>query len=202
MSDLFEREAPPAPVEPVMPADVMSGQVSALVDVVGGAGDPVVVGSLVRDLGGRANLLLPVIRASEVLEFARVDGVRIALTESGEEFHATRWDRRPLLRDRLRGIEPFRTALILAGMRGPVTAAEVADDLLARGVRWHHDGGANRAIVREILMDWAVHAGLLGYEPRSGAFFSPALPPRRAGNDGGEGTDAPNQKFDGQACQT
>jgi hypothetical protein len=51
-----------------------------------------------------------------------------------------------------------------------VTASQVADTLAEMGLRWHYKPELNEALIRALLIHWAIYAGLLKYDGKSGKF--------------------------------
>jgi len=51
-----------------------------------------------------------------------------------------------------------------------VTAEEVADVAERHDVRWHHDRELNASLIQALLVHWAIYAGLLTYNGKTGKF--------------------------------
>src|SRR6202011_3239627 len=92
---------------------------------------------LADEFGADLTTLLPILDTGEILGLVKVEKGDISLTEFGLKFQRTSKNKVRLLKDKLATIEPFRTALELAGKRGGVSASEVARELWERGIRWH-----------------------------------------------------------------
>ena len=115
--------------------------------------------------------LLPIVDAGEMLGLVKVDKGQVRLTEFGLKFQKTSKDKVKLVKDQLSRIEPFRTALKLAGSsKKGVTTREICEDLLWRDTRWHHKPDVNEALVQTLLIHWAIYAGLLNYNGKTGRF--------------------------------
>ena len=112
---------------------------------------------------------LPILRAAELLQLLAVSGNgTVSLTRAGLELNQLAW-RRGLLREKLSFLEPFRTALILAGV-GNTSIEEITKALDRRGVRWHEIDRTNMRIVHSLLVNWAVSCDLLAYDGRCQEF--------------------------------
>jgi hypothetical protein len=94
----------------------------------------------------------------------------IHLTELGHKFQKALKNKLRMLKDRVATIEPFRTALEIASRGRPFTAAQVSDALQEMGLRWHYQPEMNEALIRMLLIHWAIYAGLLTYDGKSGKF--------------------------------
>jgi hypothetical protein len=69
-----------------------------------------------------------------------------------------------IIKEKVAPIEPFRTAIELASKGESTTASEVAKTLRARGIEWHYKPELNELLVRNLLIHWAIRAGLLSYD--------------------------------------
>ncbi len=155
---------------PLMPANVKPGQVIGLVEVVGGLGPRVDVSTLADELGADIAVLLPIIDASEMLGLVKNDRGEVVLTDSGAEFQKQVKRKVTLLKSRLMGIEPFKTAIGMAAKRREVSAAEVSDELAIEGVKLHYQKEINESLVQGLLLHWGIRSGLLAYDGRIGKF--------------------------------
>ena len=153
-----------------MPGNVRGGQVISLVEIVGGIGEKVNAPKLADELGADIAVLLPILDAAQMLGLVRTEKGDVHLTELGLRFQKTSKNKLKVLKDRIATIEPFRTALDLAGKGKPVTAAKVADTLGEMGLKWHYQPEINESLVRTLLIHWAIYAGLLKYDGKTDKF--------------------------------
>jgi len=153
-----------------MPANVRAGQVISLVEITGSIGGKVNAPKLADELGADVAVLLPILDAAEMLGLVRTDKGEVHLTELGLKFQKSSKNKVRLLRDRLATIEPFRTALELASHGKHVTAPQVSDALEEMGLKWHYQPEMNESLIRMLLIHWAIYAGLLKYDGKSGKF--------------------------------
>jgi NitT/TauT family transport system ATP-binding protein len=154
-----------------MPANVRAGQVISLVEVAGGIGGKVDAPKLADELGADLAVLLPILDAAEMLGLVRTEKGDVHLTELGHRFQKTLTNKVTILKERLASIEPFRTALELAAKGKPVTADQAADALAEMGIKWHYRPEINETLVKTLLIHWAIYAGLLKYDGKSGKFW-------------------------------
>jgi len=154
----------------MMPGNVRGGQVISLVEITGSIGGKVDAPKLADELGADIAVLLPILDAAEMLGLVRTEKGDVHLTELGLKFQKTSKNKLRILRDRIAAIEPFRTALELASRGKPVTAAQVADSLREIGLKWHYQPEMNEALIRTLLIHWAIYAGILKYDGKSGKF--------------------------------
>lgn len=156
---------------PVMPANVRAGQVIGLVEITGGLESSIDLAKLADEFGADLVTLLPIVDTGEMLGLVKVDKGQVRLTEFGHKFQKASTLKVRLLKDQLSKAEPFRTALKLAGeSKKGVTAREICDDLLWRDTRWHHTPEVNEALVQRLLIHWAIYAGLLTFNGKTGRF--------------------------------
>ncbi len=154
----------------MMPGNVRGGQVISLVEITGSIGGKVDAPKLADEMGADIAVLLPVLDAAEMLGLVRPEKGDVHLTELGLKFQKTSKNKLKLLKDRLATIEPFRTALELASKGKNVTAAQVAESLADIGLKWHYQPEMNESLIRALLIHWAIYAGLLKYDGKSGKF--------------------------------
>ena len=155
---------------PMMPADVRAGQVIGLVEITGGLGTPIDVAKLSDEFGANLETLLPILDAGEMLGLVKVDKGDVSLTEFGMKFQKASKQKVRLVKDHLSKIEPFKTALELASKKESVLASEICDALAERDIRWHHAPELNESLVQALLIHWAIYAGLLSYNGKTGKF--------------------------------
>ena len=160
----------PLPTALMMPGPVRGGQEISLVEITGGIGGKVDAPKLADELGADIAVLLPILDAAEMLGLVRSEKGDVHLTDFGLKFQKTTKNKLKMLKDRIATIEPFRTALDLASRGKPVTASQVADTLGEMGLRWHYKPEINESLIRALLIHWAIYAGLLKYDGKSGKF--------------------------------
>ena len=160
----------PLPTALMMPGNVRGGQVISLVEITGSIGGKVDAPRLADEMGADIAVLLPILDAAEMLGLVRSEKGDVHLTELGLKFQKTTKNKLRIMKDRLAMIEPFRTALELASNGKPVKASQVAESLREMGLKWHYQPEINEALIRTLLIHWAIYAGLLRYDGKSGKF--------------------------------
>ena len=128
------------------------------------------VAKLADELGDDIAVLLPILDAAEMLGLVRSEKGDVHLTELGLKFQKTSKQKLHILKDRIATIEPFRTALEFTTKGKPVTASQVTDSLGDMGLKWHYKPDINEALIKALLIHWAIYAGLLNYDGKSGKF--------------------------------
>ena len=146
----------PLPTALLMPGNVRGGQVISLVEIVGSLGEKVDAPKLADELGADLAVMLPILDAAEMLGLVRNEKADVHLTELGLKFQKTTKNKLRTIKDRIATIEPFRTALELASKGKAVTASQVADTLGEMGLRWHYKPELNEALVKTLLIHWAI----------------------------------------------
>lgn len=142
----------------------------SLVEVTGSIGGKVDVPKLADELGADIAVLLPILDAAEMLGLVRTEKGDVHLTELGLKFQKTSKSKLKILKDRVEMIEPFRTAVELSVHGKQITAAQVAESLAEMGLKWHYQPEINEGIIQALLIHWAIYAGLLRYDGKSGKF--------------------------------
>lgn len=160
----------PLPTALLMPGNVRGGQVISLVEITGSIGGKVDAPKLADEFGADLAVLLPVLDAAEMLGLVRSEKGDVHLTELGLKFQKTTKNKLRILKDRIATIEPFRTALELSSKGKPITASQVADTLSEMGLRWHYTPELNEALIKTLLIHWAIYAGLLSYDGKTDKF--------------------------------
>jgi hypothetical protein len=159
-------------VQPLkMPANVRAGQVISLVEIVGGLGSTIDASKLADEFGADLQTLLPILDTGEMLGLVRVERGEVSLTEFGLKFQKTTKQKIRLLKDQISKIEPFKTSLELAsGRQDGATTADICKALGLKQITWHHSQELNDALVKGLLIHWAIYAGLLTYDGKRDRF--------------------------------
>ena len=155
----------------LMPGTVMGGQVISLVEITGSIGGKVDAPKLADEMGADLAVLLPILDAAEMLGLVRNEKADVHLTELGLKFQKTTKNKLRVIKDRVAMVEPFKMALELASKGKHVTASQVADALAEMGLRWHYKPELNEALIKTLLIHWAIYAGLLSYDGKSDKFL-------------------------------
>ena len=154
----------------VMPANVRAGQIIGLVEMTGGLGAPIDASDLAEEFGFDIATLLPIIDTAEMLGLVRADKGEVSLTDFGLKFQKLAKRKVSLLKDQISQIEPFKTALDLVVSKKSVSARDVAEALQLKDIRWHHTPELNEGLVKSLLIHWAIYAGILTYNGKTGKF--------------------------------
>jgi len=160
----------PLPTALLMPANVRGGQVISLVEVTGSIGGKVDAPKLADELGADIAVLLPILDAAEMLGLVRSEKGDVHLTELGHRFQKASKEKLKILKERIAALEPFRTALEVAAKGKPFAPSQVAESLSEMGLKWHYQPDINEALIKALLIHWAIYAGLLKYDGKSGRF--------------------------------
>ncbi|MGA8903494.1 MAG: AAA-associated domain-containing protein [Candidatus Bathyarchaeia archaeon] len=128
------------------------------------------VSRLADEFGADIGILLPILDAGELLGLVKSEKGEVSLTEFGLKFQKTSKNKIRIIREQLSRIEPFKTALELSSKKRFISAGEVAEELTRRDIRWHHEPELNEALVKAMLIHWAIYAGLLTYDGKTGKF--------------------------------
>jgi hypothetical protein len=155
----------------IMPGNVRAIQVVSLTDEIDELGTENRLTKLAENTGSDGEVLISVLSAAEMLGLIRNENGKLFLTEEGLKLKEVEMARvSVLLKEKVAPIEPFRTAIELASEGGSTTAREVAKTLSARGIEWHYKPELNELLVRNLLIHWAIRAGLLSYDGKDKKF--------------------------------
>src|SRR5208283_3542578 len=139
-------------------------------EMTGGLGSHIDVSRLAEEFGFDIATLLPIIDTAEMLGLVRADKGEVSLTDFGLKFQKLAKHKVSLLKDQISQIEPFKTALDLAASKKSISARNIAEALQLRDIRWHHTPELNEALVKNLLIHWAIYAEILTYNGKSGKF--------------------------------
>ena len=154
----------------IMPANVRAGQVVGLVEVTGGLGPIIDASRLADEFGADIATLLPILDTAEMLGLVTSEKGDVSLTEFGLKFQKTVKNKLRLLKDTLSKVEPFKTALEIGARESLFSAHDVSEALLQKEIRLHHRNEINESLIQTLLIHWAIYAGLLSYNGKSGKF--------------------------------
>lgn len=156
----------------MMPANVRPVQTVSLIQIFDDLGPSIELMRLADELRADLVVLLPIIDAVEMLGLVKREKDGLTLTDFGLKFQKTtrNFNKIRLLKDRLIEIEPFKTSLDLANQKRNVTAADIAETLNKNGIQWDPDPELNESLVNNLLIPWAILAGILSYDGKTGKF--------------------------------
>ena len=152
----------------LFPADVRMTQINALLKAINSFGGSVDVARISKELDTDLTQLLPLLDAAEMLGVITVEKGDVKLTEVGQRMLNSGHKRALVVRDALKKLEPFATAL---QQKGRFTSSEIADTLSSRGIRWHHEDEVNRSIIEKMLLIWGIYADILEYDGSNSTFI-------------------------------
>lgn len=106
--------------------------------------------------------LLPLIESCKILGLATVKNGQIHLTKDGNELNIKNFSQ--VLSKKLASVEPFKSSIAIVGrsVRGLTTEA-LASNLLKSGIMIHGDSKMNEALLKSMLLKWAVRTNMLTY---------------------------------------
>jgi len=154
----------------MMPSDVQPGHLISLIEAIGGKGGRANTKSLAEVLRIDLGVLSSLVGAAKVLGLVRVEKREIYLTDAALSLTSTSEGMAEVLKGRLSGVEPFRSAIELAMKGKPFTASDVASVLANQSLEWHHLPEINASRIKKLLVDWAIGSNLLKYNGKSGTF--------------------------------
>jgi len=155
-----------------MPANVKPGRIVSLVQIINDHVPSIDLPRLANELSADVAVFLPIIDAAEMLGLVERQKGKLKLTDFELTFHKTirNSDKIRLLKDNLTKIEPFKTSIRLTNQKRTVNAADIAGSLRKNGVQWDRDPELNESFVNNLLIPWAILAGILSYDGRTQKF--------------------------------
>ncbi len=138
--------------------------------------------SVIFDHGGRADIariainlqsdvddLLPVIDVAEALGLVKVENGDIALTNLGKEFIKARSDQKKLiLRDALKQVEPFATIFKLVEEKEEFTAEDLFEEISR--ISGLSEEYRNPEEIHHMLLEWLLYTELVEYNGEDKTF--------------------------------
>jgi len=138
---------------------------------------------LVNSLGGKVDLarisimlqtdvddLLPVVDVSEALGFIKVVDGDAELTEAGKKFvQATPSKKKLILRDAIKNIEPFATALKLAHKSGEFTKEELINEL--NNKKFFEEEFPDIEQFYSFILEWLLYTEAIHYKGEEKKFY-------------------------------
>jgi NitT/TauT family transport system ATP-binding protein len=108
--------------------------------------------------------LLPLVEACKLLGFARIDDSTIRLTADGKKL--TLGNSSKMIRERLKELEPFRSALEMLKVRDGegATTEELFSDLREKGIFIHGEKETNDILMKKMFLRLGVRAKLMAYD--------------------------------------
>ena len=161
-----------------MSAHVRPGQIASLIQIASDLGPSIDLMRLAHELHADIAVLLPITNAAERLGLVERQKDELTLTDLGVRFQkpTRNFDKIRLIKDELAKIEPFKTSLDFVNQKDTITAGDVAKRLRKNGVRWDHDPELNESLINNLLIPWAILAGILSYDGKTEKFRKPSKP--------------------------
>ncbi|MEM0087217.1 MAG: AAA-associated domain-containing protein [Candidatus Micrarchaeaceae archaeon] len=137
------------------------GQVRGVLKVLNDRGGRMSIAQLADDINENIDNLLPLLDVCEMLDAIKVDEGIISIRENGRKFDSESFIDNA--RSRLRGIEPFKSAIAVLRKRELATP-ELAEELKKKGISFHMDSITNEEILKSLMLGWGVRVGILHYD--------------------------------------
>ncbi|MEM3819197.1 MAG: AAA-associated domain-containing protein, partial [Nitrososphaerota archaeon] len=114
--------------------------------------------------------LLPVVDVSEAIGFVRVENGDAVLTEEGKKFIQAHPSRKKLmLREAIKNIEPFATALRLAHKTGEFTKEELINELDDK--KFFEEESLDIEQFYSFILEWLLYAEAIHYKGEEKKFY-------------------------------
>jgi hypothetical protein len=161
-----------------MPTNVTIAQIVRLVQITNDYAPCCALSRLADKLQADTATLSPIIEAAEMLGLVERQKDEFTLTDLGLKFQEItgNLNKIRLVKDELAKIEPFKTSLELANQRSAISAADVAETLKKKGVRWDQGPELSESLVNHLLIPWAILTSILEYDGKTEKFRKPSEP--------------------------
>ena len=151
------------------PTGIRAGQLIGLIEIISEFGGRAVdLYKVAEEMNVTIETLLPLLKAAQMLHLVTVSKGDVSLTKIGQEMVNMK-DKRAIYGGQLAKIEPFYTAVKMAE-NGPFTAEDLAAELASKAAGWVDSNYIDPAILRDMLVHWAIYAKLLEYDGQEGKF--------------------------------
>ena len=137
--------------------------IMGIMDVIFDHGGKVDLARIAINLQSDVDDLLPVVEVAEAFGFIKVENGDITLTNLGSKFvRARSSDKKLILRDALKRVEPFATLFRLIRSRKEFTAEELFEDLMKS--RELSEEYRDPEEIHHMLLEWLLFTELVDYD--------------------------------------
>jgi NitT/TauT family transport system ATP-binding protein len=154
---------------PKISSSITPEMITGIVNVIFDHGGRADIARIAINLQSDVDELLPVIDVAEALGLVKVENGDIALTELGREFVRARPDQKKLiLRDALRNVEPFATIFKLVEGREEFTAEELFEEFSK--ISGLSEEYRDPEEIHRMLLEWLLYTELVEYNGEKKTF--------------------------------
>ncbi len=148
------------------PLDVGVSEIRGIIDIIKDNGNAMEVSKLAEETDDEIDDLFPLLDAGVLLGLCKISKGNVVLTKKGvllDQHNA-----KDIFSDALRHIEPFKSVLSLLKSKDKMSANEIADALLRRGISYNSDRITNEELISGLLTRWSITNHILSYDQESG----------------------------------
>jgi len=149
----------------LFPVNAGITELRGIIKIIQEHGGTINISGLAEDAREQIDYLLPLIDACEMLGFAHVDSGVITLVDKKVQIGVTSFLRET--RNRLAGVEPFKSVMALLKQHLASTTPEISAQLKEKGIQLHEDPVTNEETLKNLMLRWGVRTKLLSYNPRN-----------------------------------
>ena len=143
------------------PSNVRLSQIRGITKVLNEFSGPVEISRLSSETNEEVDDLLPIINASRMLGLLKLSNGSVKLTKTGQDLART--TSIDLIKNKLKQIEPFKTALSAARSEESISTQELIKKLESEGFLIYR-GEIGRHDLVELLLNFGVRCDLLEYD--------------------------------------
>jgi hypothetical protein len=107
--------------------------------------------------------MLAEVNAAKMIGLVTVSGDLISLTGLGNELHDNVAGVKKKIRDRLREIEPFKSAYNMTKEKGYIVGNDIVDRIAKKGIYLQTDPKKSKALIDTALLQWGIMFGVISY---------------------------------------
>ena len=120
--------------------------------------------SLSRLYKSNIDNMLSEVNAAKMLGLVKVGNDEISLTVLGNELHENVPGAKKEVRDRLKEIEPFKSAYNLTKGKGYIVGDDILERIAKKGIYLQTDPKKSKALIDTVLLQWGIMFGVISYD--------------------------------------
>ncbi len=146
----------------IFPLVTETSRIRAILYMLKQNGGSIELARLAAETEEQVDDLLPLVEACKMLGFIKINRSVIKITPAGRK--VTFANSLKMVRERLVGIEPFKSALKVLDKEGEMSTEALFANLRSNGVYLHGDKDMNEFLMRKMFLRLGVRSKLLYYD--------------------------------------
>lgn len=153
----------------LFPLDAGISEIRGILKLIKENNDSLEISKLAREAHRDIDDLFPLIDACKLLGLCTVKNGVMSLTESG--FNLTMHNQQGLIAKNLTVVEPFKSILEILKNRKGIDTKHLSRMLRQKRISFYSDEMTNMALLKHLLLHWAVRCGILNYKSESDIWY-------------------------------